>query len=302
MCCGETPCPDQSTVKVLYANDISPDDFMWSVSCTAADLATFLFFPQNWVKCLAELPDWKAPGKVPVLCNPFNITLTERVLSNDEGNILIEGISDTAIVRVVVTENSGFNAVKILTGAGSDKWNNHPKVTRLREAMEAAVEQEWMNEYWDLFQYILEQDKSQPDLIRDLENQTWFGHLRVFDAKWAEIPGFRSEWLTAFLVMRLVDHTGYIQTLNALGPILREGDSATEEDVVITGTPHIIFTYNSMDPSNEEACDAIFGGFNPLTPNEMIVTDGIVKSYRVPPPPPPPPVRSDREAYPLTSR
>jgi len=296
MCCEETPCPDQSSVKVLYADDLSPDDFMWSVSCTATDLADFLLMPQDWVRCLATLPDWKAPGKVPVLLNPFNITLSQRVLQEDFGGVLIEGISETAIARVVVTENSGLNAVRNLTHVGSQEWSLHPKVKNLRKALNTPTEKQWMNEYWDLFYDVLTLDKSRPDLIRDLDNQTWFGHLRVFDAKWSHIRDFRAEWLTAFLVMRLVDHTGYIQTLNALGPILRDsmGDS---EDIEFTGTPHIMFSYNSLDPSKEEACDAIFGGFDPLTPTEMIVTDAIVKSYKTPTPPPPPPHRSGLEAH-----
>jgi len=222
-------------------------------------------------------------------------------LVDDFGSVLIQGISDTAIARVVVTENSGLNAVRNLTHMGSEGWSLHPKVKNLRKALTKPTENQWMNEYWELFYYVLDQDKSRPDLIRDLENQTWFGHVRVFDAKWAHIPDFRAEWLTAFLVMRLIDYTGYVDVLNALGPILRDqaGDS---EDVAFTGTPHIIYSYNSLDPSKDEACDAIFGGFNELTPTDMVITDAIVKSYVTPVPPPPPPYQTKREAHPLTSR
>jgi hypothetical protein len=305
MCCEETPCPDQSSVKVLYADQIAPDDFMWSVSCTTTDLADFLLMPQNWVRCLANLPDWKAPGCVPVLLNPYNITLSERVLEEDLGSVLIEGISETAIVRVVLTEQSGFNAVRSLTHVGSESWSLHPKVKSLRKALSTPTEADWMIEYWDLVTYVLELDQSRPDLIRDMENLTWFGHLRIYDAQWGDIPAFRSEWLTAFLVMRLIDPTGYIRTLNALGPILR-GDTQglkEEEEIVFVTHPNVVFSYNSQTPSHEEACDAFFGNFNPATPTQMNVQDAIVKSYAVPtPPPPPPPAQGDLEADLVESR
>lgn len=304
MCCEETPCPDQSSVKVLYADQLAPDDFMWSVSCTTTDLADFLLTPQNWVRCLANLPDWKAPGNVPVLLNPFNITLSDRILDEDHGSVLIEGISETAIVRVVVTEKSGFNAVRTLTHVGSQEWSIHPKVNNLRKALSAPAEGNWMTEYWDLVTYVLELDQSRPDLIRDMENLTWFGHLRIFDAQWSEVPGFRTEWLTAFLVMRLIDPAGYIRTLNALGPILRDDTSGVkgEEEIVFVTTPNIVFSYNSQNPSHEEACDAFFGNFNPQTPNQMNVQDGIVKSYAVPAPPPPPPLQGEVEEELVESR
>jgi hypothetical protein len=304
MCCGETPCPDQSSVKVLYADQLAPDDFMWSVSCTTTDLADFLLEPQNWVRCLAQLPDWKAPGKVPILLNPFNITLSERVLQEDDGSVLIEGISETAIVRVVLTEQSGLNAARVLTHVGSESWSLHPKVKSLRKALNTPVEPTWMIEYWEMVTDVLAADGVHPDLIRDMDNLTWFGHLRVFDERWSEIPGFRSEWLTAFLVMRLIDPAGYIRTLNALGPILQDDTqvAAGEESVVIVGSPNIMFSYNSMNPSNQEACDAIFGGFNSQTPTQMVVQDGIVKSYATPVPPPVPPQGSDREAHLVESR
>lgn len=304
MCCEETPCPDQSSVKVLYADQIAPDDFMWSVSCTTTDLADFLLMPQNWVRCLANLPDWKAPGKVPVLLNPYNITLSEQVLSEDHGGVLIDGISETAIVRVVVTEQSGLNAVRTLTHVGSETWSLHPKVRRLRKALNTPAESNWMIEYWDLVAYVLKMDGSHPDLIRDFESQTWFGHLRVFDAKWAEIPDFRTEWLTAYLVMRLIDPNGYIRTLNALGPILRDDTEGAkgEEDIVFVASPNLAFSYNCQTPSDEEACDAFFGNFNPLDPTQMNVQDGIVKSYAIPTPPSPPPLRSDLDAHLIETR
>lgn len=303
MCCEETPCPDQSSVKVLYAANLAPDDFMWSVSCTTDDLADFLMMPQNWVQCLANLPDWKAPGQVPVLLNPYNITLSERELNEDHGGVLIEGISETAIVRVVVTEQSGLNAVRTLTHVGRDEWSLHPKVKSLRKALATAAESNWMIEYWDLVTYVLEKDQSRPDLIRDLENLTWFGHLRIYDAKWDSIPDFRTEWLTAFLVMRLIDPQGYVRTLNTLGPILRDDSgAATEEEIDFVAGPNIVFSYNSQTPCDEEACDAFFGNVNPLDPTQMSVQDGIVKAYAVPVPPPPPPLQSEAEAHLVESR
>lgn len=304
MCCEETPCPDQSSVKVLYAANLAPDDFMWSVSCTTTDLADFLLMPQNWVQCLANLPDWKAPGQVPVLLNPYNITLSERVLNEDHGGVLIEGISETAIVRVVVTEQSGLNAVRTLTHVGSDEWSLHPKVKSLRKALVTPAESNWMVEYWDLVTEVLELDHSRPDLIRDMENFTWFGHVRIYDAKWDDIPGFRTEWLTAFLVMRLIDPQGYVRTLNALGPILRDdnGSAVADEQIEFVANPNIAFSYNSQTPSDEEACDAFFGNFNPLTPTQMNVQDGIVKAYAVPVPPTPPPLQSEVEAHLVESR
>lgn len=304
MCCEETPCPDQSSVKVLYANNLAPDDFMWSVSCTTSDLADFLLEPQNWVRCLANLPDWKAPGQVPVLLNPFNITLSDRILNEDHGGVLIEGISETAIVRVVVTEQSGLNAVRTLTHVGSESWSLHPKVKNLRKAINTPAESNWMKEYWDVVAYVLEMDDSHPDLIRDMENQTWFGHVRIFDAKWDDVPGFRTEWLTAFLVMRLIDPQGYVRTLNALGPILRDsfGAAMNDEEIEFVANPNITFSYNSQTPCDEEACDAFFGNFNPLTPTQMNVQDGIVKAYVVPVPPPPPPPHGEQEAHLVESR
>lgn len=303
MCCEETPCPDQSSVKVLYAANLAPDDFMWSVSCTTSDLADFLMMPQNWVQCLANLPDWKAPGQVPVLLNPYNITLSDRVLKEDHGGVLIEGISETAIVRVVVTEQSGLNAARALTHVGSEEWSLHPKVKSLRKALNTPAESKWMIEYWNLVTDVLEKDQSRPDLIQDLENQTWFGHVRIYDANWDHIPGFRTEWLSAFLVMRLIDPTGYIRTLNTLGPIVRDDSgTATEEEIVFAASPNIVFSYNSQTPSDEEACDAFFGNIDPQNPNQMNVQDGIVKAYAVPVPPPPPPLQSEAEAHLVESR
>lgn len=303
MCCEETPCPDQSSVKVLYAANLAPDDFMWSVSCTTSDLADFLLMPQNWVQCLANLPDWKAPGQVPVLLNPYNITLSDRVLKEDHGGVLIEGISETAIVRVVVTEQSGLNAARALTHVGSEEWSLHPKVKSLRKALNTPAESKWMVEYWNLVTDVLEKDQSHPDLIQDMENQTWFGHVRIYDANWDHIPGFRTEWLSAFLVMRLIDPTGYIRTLNALGPIVRDDSgAATEEEIVFAASPNIVFSYNSQTPSDEEACDAFFGNIDPQNPNQMNVQDGIVKAYAVPVPPPPPPLQIEAEAHLVESR
>lgn len=265
----------------LFCHRLAADDFMWSVECPIECLVSLLIHPVEWVDGLNRIagpcsntPAQTASGTLqspPLrLQSPFTIQMSlDANQTVGSGRVRIEGISETGILRVILSATGVNPLVDTVTQMLRNIAN-----ANLGGLPAPLVEGTTAAEYWTCVYNFLQSENDKPTILIDSVTGRAFGHLKIFDAgkrKFLEGVSFinkdfnsirnsvpfigedtdfieRSIWIATYLVARLLDPSAYATFLNTFDWIVTNTANQSAPflgSVQFQSGPNASFTYAS---------------------------------------------------------
>ncbi len=287
-----TEKPSCAGLQWLYYGDLAPDDFMWSLKAKITDCLPLLERPTHWVDHLTpplecdppQLQD--RPGTVRGrerlrLVSPFTMQMSlaqgdNKTFLNEK--VQIAGIGETGILRMVVSPDTAVplsvEASRTLSlGLPSDPGDYYDSLLGIMQSHPP-------QDGGSLFQ-----------VIDDVQNGRWFGHLQIYDKAWfpehqgEEERNLRVRWIAIYLVMRVANPALYVEFLERLNPeIVRIGPRDSQKGWSFEPSPDVSFAYFGAEESDDMVCDVV-GGYDEHDEEDRptyMVQNATVKNYKTP--------------------